>query len=116
MSIDMYFFKVSRGNTGTMCEILFKVNNKETRKKPRRWHRSGVFIAEFEQIFHIVLVSKLSILKKKMPAALNMEVFIKLSLKTNYITKPKRQSYIEIMSLYNRYKNSKVFLLQQTAF
>ena len=33
---------------------MFKVNNKGTRMMP--WHRSGVFIVNFEHISHLVVV------------------------------------------------------------
>ena len=41
--------------------IMFKVNNKDTRR--RNWHRSGVFIVNFEHISHVILVFLLLNLK-----------------------------------------------------
>ena len=47
-------FKVNNRNTRARCEIYLKL----TRKTPERrhWHRSGVFIVNFEYISHLVLV------------------------------------------------------------
>ena len=49
-----YMFKVNNGNTRTRCKICSKL----TIKIPecRQWRRSGVFIANFEHISHLVLV------------------------------------------------------------
>ena len=48
---------------------MFKVNNKG---KWRQWRRSGVFIINFKQISHIVLVFKLMNWNKEMPAGLSL--------------------------------------------
>ena len=50
----IYFFKVNNGKTRTMCEIYSKLTIKTPER--RHWRRSSVFIANFEQIWHIVLV------------------------------------------------------------
>ena len=49
-----------------MCEI----SSKSTIKIPERrhWRRSGIYVANFEQISHIVLVFWLLTLSKQMPA------------------------------------------------
>ena len=49
-----YMFKVSNRNTKTSCEIRSKstINT----PKQRHWHRSGVFIVNFEHISHLALV------------------------------------------------------------
>ena len=47
-------FKVNNGKTRTMCEIYSKLTIKTPER--RHWRRSSVFIANFEQIWHIVLV------------------------------------------------------------
>ena len=49
-----YMFKVNNRNTRPRCEICSKL----TIKTPKRYHlgRSGVFIVNFEQISHLVLV------------------------------------------------------------
>ena len=47
---DIYLFKVNNRNTRTRCEICSKL----TIKTPER--RSGVFIVNFENISHLVLV------------------------------------------------------------
>ena len=51
----IYFFKVNNENTRTMCEICSKLT---TTKTPERshWRRSGVFVVNFEQISHNVVV------------------------------------------------------------
>ena len=58
----IYLFKVNKGNTKTMCEICSKL----IIKKPewRKWHRLGIFIANFEHISYIVLVFPLFTLNK----------------------------------------------------
>ena len=49
-----YMFKVNNRNTKTRCKICLKL----TIKTPewRQWRRSGVFIVNFEDISHLVLV------------------------------------------------------------
>ena len=49
-----YLFKVNNGNTRTMCEIYSKLTKKTPKR--RQWRRSGIFVVNFEQISHIVLV------------------------------------------------------------
>ena len=46
----IYLLKVNSRNTGTGSEIMFKVNNKDTRWRHGQWRRSGVFIVNFEHI------------------------------------------------------------------
>ena len=50
----IYLLKFNNRNTRTCCEICSKL----TIKTPERhqWHRSGVFIVNFEHISHLVLV------------------------------------------------------------
>ena len=54
MSAGIYLLKVNNRNTRTRCEIFSKL----TKKIPERhhWHRSGIFIVNFEHISHLVLV------------------------------------------------------------
>ena len=49
-----YMLKVNNRNTRTRCEICLKL----TIKKPERRHcrRSGIFIVNYEDISHLVLV------------------------------------------------------------
>ena len=51
---SIYLLKLSNRNTRARCEICSKL----TIKTPERhqWHRSGVFIVNFEHISHLVLV------------------------------------------------------------
>ena len=58
----IYLFKANNRNTRTMCEICSKL----TIKSPERRHlrSSGVFIVNFAQISHIVLVFLLLTLSK----------------------------------------------------
>ena len=49
-----YMFQVNNRNTRTSCEICPKLTIKVTER--RQWHRSGIFIAKFEHISHLVLV------------------------------------------------------------
>ena len=61
-SAGIYFYKFKNRITRTMYEIC----TKWTIKTPERsqWRRSGVFIVDFEQILHIVLVFPLLISSK----------------------------------------------------
>ena len=49
-----YLFKVNNRKTRTINEICLKLTIKTLER--RNWRRSGVFIVNFEQISHIVLV------------------------------------------------------------
>ena len=62
ISVGNHMFKVNNRNSRTKCEICSKL----TIKTPelRNWHRSGVFIVNFEHISHIVLVSLLLTLSR----------------------------------------------------
>ena len=62
----IYLFKVNNGNTRAMCESCSKLKVKTPER--RQWSHSGVFIVNFEQISHIVLVFPLLVLNKSMPA------------------------------------------------
>ena len=61
---NFYLLKVNNRNAETRCEICSKL----TRKTPerRQWHRSGVFIVNFERISHLVLVFPLLTLRREM--------------------------------------------------
>ena len=64
---------VNSRNAKTICEICSEV----TIKAPewRRWyHRSGVFIVNFEQVLLICLVFPLLTLNKWMPTGLGLEI------------------------------------------
>ena len=60
-----YMFRVNNRNTRTMCEICSKLIIKAPER--RCWHRSGVFIVNFEHFSHLVLVFPLLTLSRKMP-------------------------------------------------
>ena len=49
--VGIYMFKGNNRNTRTRCKICSKLTS-----GGYRWHRSGVFIVNFEHISHIVLV------------------------------------------------------------
>ena len=59
---DIYLIEVNNGNTRTVCKICSKL----TIKTPEwsQWRRVGVFVVNFQQILHIVLVFALLILNK----------------------------------------------------
>ena len=59
-------FKVNIKNTRSMCGICSKLAIKTL--KQRQWRLSGIFIVNFEQIPHIVLIFPLLTLNKLMPA------------------------------------------------
>ena len=50
----MYVFKINYENTRTVCEICLKIIKKTP--KQRHWGCSGVFMVNFVQILHTVLV------------------------------------------------------------
>ena len=63
--VGIYLFKVNKRNTRTMCEICSNLTIKtQERRHWRHWSRSGVFIVNFEQTSHIVLVFLLLTLNK----------------------------------------------------
>ena len=53
--LSIYMFKVNNRNTRTKCEICSELTIKTSER--RHWHRSGVFIVNFEYISHLVLSS-----------------------------------------------------------
>ena len=61
----IYLLKVNNKNTRTRCEISSKL----TIKTPEHghWRRSGVFIVNFEDISHLVLVFLLLTLNIQLP-------------------------------------------------
>ena len=63
-------FKVDNRNTKRKCEICSKLTIKTPER--RQWRRSGVFIVNFEQISHLVLVFLLLTLKIKSRKIFNM--------------------------------------------
>ena len=65
-------FKLNNGNTRTMCEIHLKLTMMTPER--RQWRRSGVFIVNFEQISHNVLVFLLLALDKWMPAVTDSHI------------------------------------------
>ena len=50
----IYLLKVKKRNTRTRCEICEKLILKTPER--RYWHRSSVFIVNFEHISHLVLM------------------------------------------------------------
>ena len=60
-----YLFKANNRNTRTSCEIYLKL----TIKTPERsqWHRSGVFVVNFEHTSYPVLVPLLLTFSRQMP-------------------------------------------------
>ena len=50
----IYMFKINNRNTRTRCVTCSKSTIKTP--KQRHWHRSGVFIVNFEHVSHLVLV------------------------------------------------------------
>ena len=74
----MCLFKANVRNTKTVLENCSKSTMKAT--EGRQWGRSCIFIINFEQIPHIVLVFPLSILTKQMPAERSFEVRFSKSL------------------------------------
>ena len=61
----IYLFKVNNRNTRTRCEICSRLTIKTPER--RHWHRSGVFIVNFELVSHLVLVFLLLTLNIQLP-------------------------------------------------
>ena len=51
---NIYLFKVNNGNTRRRCKICSKLTIKDPKR--RQWHRSSIFIVNFEHILHLFLV------------------------------------------------------------
>ena len=68
----IYFFKVNNGKTRTMCEIYSKLTIKTPER--RHWRRSSVFIVNFEDISHLVLVLLLATLNMEFPEGKGLEL------------------------------------------
>ena len=62
----VHLHKVNNGKTRTRCEKYSKLTIKTPDQ--RHWHRSGVFIANFEHISHFDLVFLLLTLNMYLPA------------------------------------------------
>ena len=69
-SAGIYLAKVNCGNTSIMCKIC----SKSTLKAPKQSH-SGVFIVNFQNISHIVLVFPLFTLNKQVPTGYKLTNF-----------------------------------------
>ena len=65
---DIYLFKVNNANIRPVCSKL-AIKTSE-RRHWRHWRRSDLFIVNFEQISHIVLVFPLLTLNKYIPAGI----------------------------------------------
>ena len=64
--------KVNNGTTRTKCEICTKLTIKTLER--RQYHRSGVFIVNFEQISHIFLLFPLLTLSKSIAVGMYVRV------------------------------------------
>ena len=73
VQLHWFLFKVSNGNTRTMCEICTRLT---ITPEWRHWGRSGVSIVNFEQILHIIVVFSLLTLHKQMPAGEVFSIYI----------------------------------------
>ena len=61
--IGNYMFKINNRNSRTRCEIRSELIIKKAERC--QWRRSGVFVVNFENISHLVLVFPLLILSSK---------------------------------------------------
>ena len=71
ISAGNYMFKVNNKNSRTRCKICSKLTIKTPEQ--RHWFCSGVFIVNFEQIPHLVLLFLLLTLSRKMSAGMTLE-------------------------------------------
>ena len=62
VSVYIYLFKISEGNARSMCKTCSKLTINTSER--RQGHLSGVFIANFAQISHSVLLFSLLTLKQ----------------------------------------------------
>ena len=69
----IYLFKVNSGNDRTMFEIYSKLTTIKTRERCY-WRGSCVFIVNFEQISHIVLLFPLLTLSNLIPTGLTVMI------------------------------------------
>ena len=74
---SIYLLKVNNRNTRTRCEIYSKLITKTQER--RHWRLSGVFIANFEHISHLVLVFLLLTLSMGLLAENAREIKVALS-------------------------------------
>ena len=74
-------FEVNNRNTRTRCEICSKLTVKIPER--RHWRRSGIFIANFEHILHLVLMFLLLTLSMEMATGEKLN-FIKCSGRTRW--------------------------------
>ena len=58
----IYLFKINNKNTRKRCEIYLKLKIKTPER--RQWRRSGVFIVNYEHVSHLSLVFLLLTLNK----------------------------------------------------
>ena len=65
---NIYLFKVNNKNTRKKLWNMFKVNNKNNRAAS--WLRSGVFIVNFEHISHLIITFLMLTLNKEILAGL----------------------------------------------
>ena len=61
---NIYLFKVNNRNTGKECEICSELKIKPPEK--HNYHRSGIFVVNFEHISQLFLVFLLLSLNRKM--------------------------------------------------
>ena len=59
---DIYLFRVSNGNSGTIFEICSELTIKKAER--HQWRHSGVFIVSFEHISYIAMMLPLLALSK----------------------------------------------------
>ena len=64
-SVGIYLFKVSNRNSRKRCAVC---SNLTVKTPESQWHRSSVFIVNFEHTSHLVLVFLLLTLNRLMPA------------------------------------------------
>ena len=91
-------FKISNENTRTRCEICWKL----TIKTPewRHWHRSGVFIVNFDHIFHLVLAFLLLTLSKYVQVGLEQNLVYQVLVYTASSWKYKQAEMLNITNSY----------------
>ena len=75
--LSIYMLKVNNRNTRTRCEICSELTIKTPEQ--RHWHRSGVFIVNFEYISHLVL-SSVSVVNFEQVIANWINIFSKLTI------------------------------------
>ena len=83
--VCIYLSKINCGNIRSMCDICSKLTVKTPER--RQFGRSSVFIVNFEQISHIILVFPLLTLNNQTPNGLSTPRLFQMALLKHFLQK-----------------------------